>query len=426
MIFDVQLPYNTWSCPAHRCWSSLVGVLVGSLCLWWSACAWGQQQVANVDAIRFSGTEDRTRVWIELTQAVDYDVFQLQNPPRLVVDFDPVQWSIDRGNLVTQQGVVSAVRFGQHSDQKSRLVLDLTRSVESSFSFFEAPHANANHRLVLELIDPSQNTNSAGGVSLADEVARQDGTDVPMPMVRPTSIPIKPLHLVRTFTVVIDPGHGGKDPGAIGESGLIEKNVTLAAARELAHALRATGRYNVELTRDSDTFIPVHVRPQIGRAKSGDLFISLHADSAGSASVSGASVYTLSETASDRESAALAKRENASDEVAGVEITEYPAAIRDILVDLTMRRTVNESSRFADIVVDALRRDWRVLPSRPHRSAGFAVLFSADMPSVLVEMGYLTNANDVRMLASRTQRAKFVKAMVQATNRYFESLGGTF
>ena len=245
-------------------------------------------------------------------------------------------------------------------------------------------------------------------------------------MARPTSIPTKPLHLVRTFTVVIDPGHGGKDPGATGGSGLIEKNVTLAAARALADALRATGRYRVVLTRNSDTYISLRDRPRIGRDQGGDLFISLHADSAPSAGLSGASVYTLSETASDRESAALAKRENASDEVAGVEITEYPAAIRDILVDLTMRRTLNESSRFADIVVRELRRDWRVLPSKPHRSAGFAVLSSADMPSVLVEMGYLTNANDVRMLASRTQRAKFVAAMVQATNRYFESLGGTF
>ena len=190
--------------------------------------------------------------------------------------------------------------------------------------------------------------------------------------------------------------------------------------------MRATGRYRVVLTRNSDTYISLRDRPQIGRDQGGDLFISLHADSAPSAGLSGASVYTLSETASDRESAALAKRENASDEVAGVEITEYPAAIRDILVDLTMRRTLNESSRFADIVVGELRRDWRVLPSKPHRSAGFAVLSSADMPSVLVEMGYLTNANDVRMLASRTQRAKFVTAMVQATNRYFESLGGTF
>ena len=203
---------------------------------------------------------------------------------------------------------------------------------------------------------------------------------------------------------------------------LIEKNVTLAAARALADALRATGRYRVVLTRNSDTYISLRDRPRIGRDQGGDLFISLHADSAPSAGLSGASVYTLSETASDRESAALAKRENASDEVAGVEITEYPAAIRDILVDLTMRRTLNESSRFADIVVRELS-DWRVLPSKPHRSAGFAVLSSADMPSVFVEMGYLTNANDVRMLASRTQRGKFVAAVVQATNRYFESLG---
>lgn len=408
-----------------------VGLPGGCVALLTSLEAFAQTARASIDAIRLSSSEARTRVWIDLSDVVDYHVFQLSNPPRLVVDFDPIVWNLNRGNLVTHQGFVQAIRFGQHSAEQSRLVLDLSGNVQSTHSFFRAPHADASHRLVIELEDQE----AAAVPTDIGAAATQDGDQQltvsqnylaqSLPVQRPTDVPQKPDNLRTRYTVVIDAGHGGRDPGAIGQGQLFEKNVTLATATALAQALNATGRYNAILTRDADVYIPLRERPEIGREVGGDLFISLHADSAPNSSIRGASVYTLSETASDRESAALAERENDADGVAGIEIADYPEEIRSILLDLSMRRTQNESSRFAELLVEELKANWLVLPSRPHRFAGFAVLSSADMPSVLVEMGYLTNASDVRLLSSADQRIRFVESMVVAIDRYFAGLGGS-
>jgi N-acetylmuramoyl-L-alanine amidase len=232
-----------------------------------------------------------------------------------------------------------------------------------------------------------------------------------VPLLRPTAPSILPL-------VYIDPGHGGPDPGTIGHDGAFEKNVTLAVARELARQLTASGRYRVKLTRDSDQFVALRSRFEVARLDHADLFISLHADSSFVGDPRGLSVYTLSETSSDAEAAALAAKENKADLIAGVDLSKQNVAVTSILIDLAQRETKNLSARFAELLVQELRRVTLLLPNT-HRYAGFAVLKAPDIPSVLVELGYLSDNQDEALLLSAAHRAKLAGAMLRAIDGYF-------
>ena len=220
--------------------------------------------------------------------------------------------------------------------------------------------------------------------------------------------------------VAIDPGHGGVDPGTRGRSGVYEKRITLAAARELARQLTATGRYRVVFTRDRDVFVPLPTRVAIARKAGASLFISLHADSIADRKVRGASVYTLSENASDAESAALAAKENKADVIAGIDLSSqvYDPEVANILIDLAQRQTNNDSGVFAETLVPELGTVERLL-RKTHRNAGFRVLKAPDVPSVLIEMGYLSNPRDERMLRNPAMRAKLMGAVRRAIDRYF-------
>jgi N-acetylmuramoyl-L-alanine amidase len=218
--------------------------------------------------------------------------------------------------------------------------------------------------------------------------------------------------------VYIDPGHGGPDPGTIGHSGSYEKNVTLAVARELERELLATGRYRVKLTRESDVFVALRERFEMARIDHADIFISLHADSSFVGDPRGLSVYTLSETSSDAEAAALAAKENKADLIAGVDLTKQSTAVTSILIDLAQRETKNQSAHFAELLVNELARVTMLLPNT-HRFAGFAVLKAPDIASVLIEMGYLSNVQDEALLLSAAHRAKLAGAMLRAIDGYF-------
>jgi N-acetylmuramoyl-L-alanine amidase len=222
-------------------------------------------------------------------------------------------------------------------------------------------------------------------------------------------------------TIVIDAGHGGIDPGAESVAGYHEKEITLATARILARTLEQTGRYKVVLTRDSDVYLKLHERVARARAAHGNLFISLHADSAVSdRSTRGASIYTLSETASDTESERYAQRENRADAIGGVALGDQSDDVAGILVDLTVRETVNDGNRLAGMMVDSLEhKGVMLLPSTPHRSAGFAVLKSPDIPSVLIEMGYLSDMSDARALADPRHQQQIANAIADGVDRYF-------
>jgi N-acetylmuramoyl-L-alanine amidase len=220
--------------------------------------------------------------------------------------------------------------------------------------------------------------------------------------------------------IVIDPGHGGVDPGATGVSGIYEKHITLAMARELKAALEKNGRYRVHLTRDRDIFIRLRDRVAIARQYGADLFISLHADAVQSPAIRGLSVYTLSQNASDSEAQALAEKENKADLIAGVDLSHESPDVAGILIDLAQRETMNRSAGFATDVVDEVGQELDLLDNT-HRFAGFAVLKAPDVPAVLVEMGYLSNEFEEKQLRQPQYRARLAKAMAKAVERFFPS-----
>jgi len=218
--------------------------------------------------------------------------------------------------------------------------------------------------------------------------------------------------------IVLDPGHGGVDPGATGLSGVHEKAITLAFATELQHQLEDSGRYRVLLTRTEDSAVALRERVRIARAAHADLFLSIHADTLANHAISGLSVYTESETASDRETEALATKENKADLIAGIDLSGAAPELTSILIDLAQRETLNRSGQFAAELVQEMGGVSRLLP-RTHRSAGFAVLTAPDVPSVLLELGYLSNKADERGLTSPHQRARLAGGIVRAIDRLF-------
>jgi len=218
--------------------------------------------------------------------------------------------------------------------------------------------------------------------------------------------------------VMIDPGHGGQDPGAIGIAGTREKFVVLDTARAIARQLAALGRYRVLMTRDSDEYIALRDRVTMAQTGHADLFVSVHADANPNRHIHGASVYTLSEKASDRQAAELAARENDADRVAGIDLSKHEPIVNEILYDLTRRETNNLSLRFAQALVAELGRDVTLM-DHTHRSAGFVVLKAPDIPSALVELGCLSNAREERELREDGYQAKLAARVAGSIDNYF-------
>jgi N-acetylmuramoyl-L-alanine amidase len=229
---------------------------------------------------------------------------------------------------------------------------------------------------------------------------------------------------IKHFTIVIDPGHGGIDTGAKGVSGTLEKEVTLTFAKELKQSLEASGGYRVRLTRDDDTFLRLDERVRVARQHGANLFISVHADTIRYRSVRGATIYTVSDQASDAEAAALAARENLSDELAGMAIEDENHQISDILMDLTRRETQSFSVRFARTLVGSLSDDVELIKN-PHRYAGFRVLKAPDVPSVLLELGYLSNEKDEMQLLDAEWRARAIESVAGAVRSFAGATAAT-
>jgi N-acetylmuramoyl-L-alanine amidase len=254
-------------------------------------------------------------------------------------------------------------------------------------------------------------SSATGEAALSEEPLRPLSETVPpLPPAKPADE--RPM-------VVVDPGHGGVDPGAVGVSGYYEKNLTLDYGRALKDALEASGRYRVVMTRDRDLFLKLRERIRVAQEAKGDLFLSLHANVHSSGDIRGASIYTLSETASDKEAAALAAAENASDVLAGVDLTDQTGDVRNILIDLAQRETMNLSKKFANDLVREVGRETKLLRNT-HRFAGFAVLKSPVVPSILFEIGYMSNRQEERLLRSAEHRNKIIESIIRAVDGYFE------
>lgn len=230
----------------------------------------------------------------------------------------------------------------------------------------------------------------------------------------------KPTPPPKPKLVFLDPGHGGRDPGALGIRGTQEKTVVMAIARELQKELLTANRYRVLLTRVSDNYVPLRERVARAQAAKADLFLSLHADSHPDSDVRGASVYTLSEDASDREAAALAARENRADAVvSGMRLADQSDVVARTLVAMSQRGTVNDSRRLAETIVLTFGRNGVRLLPRTHRQAGFAVLTSPDIPAALVELGYLSNPQDEKLLTVRQHQLALARALRASVDAHF-------
>jgi len=359
-----------------------------------------------VTDVRTGVHTDMTRLVLDVSDKVNYRIFVLDNPYRIVVDLPEVAWQV-KADQVQYRGLIKGMRFGLFEAGTSRVVIDTKGPVKVRQAFLLPPRANFGFRFVIDM--------SAVG---SEEFKRTKNTTKKKPATQVAIVPPGARKPNAKPIIVIDPGHGGIDPGTIGGRGTYEKNVTLGVAKELQKYLLKSNKYKVILTRNRDVFVRLRNRVSKGRNAGGDLFISLHADSISRRDVRGASVYTLSEKASDKEAAALARKENKADIIAGMDFGDQSKDVANILIDLVQRETMNLSATFANIAVDQLAAGVTVL-RRSHRYAGFAVLKAPDVPSVLVEMGYLSNAKDEQMLKSPKRRRKLVRSLGKAVDGYF-------
>ena len=375
----------------------LYGVFIGMLICLYSFAASALNVVSN---IRTGQQTDGIRLVFDGTEKFQYDAFLLDNPNRLVIDLR--QATFKGTPSVRANALIRNFRMGDIDKSKGkRLVFELSNNVNIKRKFALEPQGNQkNWRLVIDLV-------GQGSVSAQKKApAAKAGKSTYTPQVRKQKI------------VVLDPGHGGKDPGAIGRSYKThEKNITLSMGKELKAQLEAKG-YKVYMTRSTDIFIPLRKRVAIARSYHADLFISLHADSTYNRKAQGLSIYTLSENASDKEAAALAERENKADIIDGMDFSDNSPEINDVLISLSQNDSRNKSSKFAGYVVGEMRKIVKVLDNT-HRFAGFAVLKAPDIPSVLVELGYLSNYNEEKYLRDPSYRRKLAQAIARAVATYF-------
>jgi N-acetylmuramoyl-L-alanine amidase len=369
----------------------------------------------EVTKVRIGVHPGKTRLVLETTQAFPYRVFLLGNPYRVVIDLPNISWRAPLPQMKKAAGLVSNYRFGLFRPGNSRVVIDVTRPVKVARHAILGGGTAGATRFFIDL-EPV--TEVGFETARATVHSRQWKTPQP-PAPERRGEPKAKVRGDSRHVIMIDPGHGGVDPGAIGLRGTFESRVTLSVAKHLKKALEKSGKYIVKLTRNRDIYIPLRDRFDKAEAVKAELFISLHADTIKNPKVRGASVYTLSERASDKEAGALATKENRSDIIAGVDLTQQSDTVASVLISLRQRHTMDESAHFARFMVDNLGKSIRLLRNT-HRFAGFAVLKSPDVPSVLVELGYLSNKHDEIMLKSEKFRANVSKAIRRAVDAYFE------
>ena len=375
---------------------------------------------ASITSIRIGDHGSQTRFVMELSDSAsaDYRVFTLSDPYRVVIDIKGVPFNLVEEPARKGVGLVSGYRYGRFQADTYRVVIDTGQPVAVSRDFVLDPQAGFGRRIVLDLAPTDLATFAARAGTPESEKAA--AAEAAQEMAAVSAVPVSPpaSRLERRRVVVIDAGHGGVDPGTHGRSGVQEKDVVLTFAKRLGDTLRSSGRYDVYLTRDSDMFLPLRRRVAIARQHKADLFISIHADSIQKPTVRGMSVYTLSETASDKEAAALARKENQSDLIAGLDLQGESPEVTGILIDLAQRETKNYASRFAKSVVDYASQNTATLDPA-HRFAGFVVLKAPDVPSVLIELGFLTNSQDEKQLTSPAWHSKMALSLSRAVDRYF-------
>lgn len=375
---------------------------------------------------RLAGDGKQTRFILDLNQAISVHAFPLADPYRIVVDIPQVSFHLAPGIGTAGRGLIKAFRYGLVMPGGSRIVFDLTAPAKiAHVSMLEAANGQPP-RLVLELEEVDRTTfvqqlASENRPELRPAIAEPRAPSLPV-----STVPAKldeslapPSPPDRRPVIVIDAGHGGPDNGTQWD-GASEKTLVLAFALALRDRIEKSGKYRVVMTRTDDTFIPLDDRVKIARSQSASLFVSIHADALPrrEGDAQGATIYTLSDRASDAEAERLAEAENKADAIGGVNLTEEPTEVADILIDLAQRETRAFSNRFAHLLMTEMKTATR-MHKNPLKSAGFRVLKAPDVPSVLVELGYVSNKDDLEHLVSENWRSRTVGSVAHAIDAFF-------
>ncbi|MGH6717329.1 MAG: N-acetylmuramoyl-L-alanine amidase [Bradyrhizobium sp.] len=401
-------------CAAVLFWSDVASVRAGELA---SQAAPGFPVASQA---RLAGDAKQTRFVLDLDQPIKFHTFTLADPYRLVVDIPQVNFRLPAGTGTTGRGLVKAFRYGLVMPGGSRIVFDLTGPARVADAYVLDAAKGQPSRLVLDFEEVDRTTFMQALAAEAHPEVKPTAGVAPIAIAAPETIPaIKPAASPDLRpVVVIDPGHGGVDSGTRWGD-VMEKDIVLAFGLALRDRLEKNGKYRVVMTRSNDTFVSLDDRVRIARKLSAALFISLHANylahSEGEAQ--GATIYTESSKASDAAAQKLADEENRADAIGGVNLTEQPADVANILMDLAQREIRTFSSRFARILVSNMK-NVATMHDPPIESAGFRVLKDPDVPSVLVELGFVSNKRDLGHLVSQKWRKRAVAAMAQAIDAF--------
>ena len=362
--------------------------------------------------VRLGGDEAQTRFVMDFSRKIELHAFTLADPYRVVIDIPQVIFQLPPKAGETGRGLIKAFRFGLVMQGGSRLVFDLAKPARIEKAFVVDPTDSAPARLVLDLA-PTDREAFLHKVAIDSRATRADLPRADGPESKGSDS--RPL-------VVLDPGHGGIDIGTKGPSGEEEKDIVLNFAQRLRDRVEKTGKYRVLMTRNDDTFVPLGDRVRIARDAGAALFVSIHADSLphSEGDAQGASIYTLSDTATDSEAARLAEKENRADVIAGVDLKSEPDDVAGILIDLAERETKSFSVQFAHKLLGEMKAVTRVHKT-PLKSAGFRVLRAPDVPSVLVELGYVSNRQDLQSLLSDNWRNRTADSIAEAIDGYFSA-----
>jgi N-acetylmuramoyl-L-alanine amidase len=363
---------------------------------------------------RLGGDEAQTRFVMDLSRKIDLAAFTLTDPYRVVVDIPQVTFQLPTNAGSNGRGLIKAFRFGLMMEGGSRLVFDLAKPARVDKAFVVDAADGAPARLVLDLV-ATDRVSFMRKIALDTSAVRAAAPAKPGPQT--DSGDPRPL-------VVLDPGHGGIDTGTRAPSGELEKDIVLDFAQRLRSRIEKSGKYRVLMTRTDDTYVPLAERVRIARNAGASLFVSIHADSLPhkEGDAQGATIYTLSEMASDPQAAQLADQENRSDVIAGVDLKTEPDDVAGILIDLAQRETKTFSVQFAHNLAGEMKEATR-LHKDPVKSAGFRVLRAPDVPSVLVELGYVSNKQDLESLLSDSWRDRTATSIAQAVDGFFSAHG---
>ncbi|MBS0358137.1 MAG: N-acetylmuramoyl-L-alanine amidase [Proteobacteria bacterium] len=354
----------------------------------------------NLNNIQISKGVEKNRIVLAFNHPTDYKFFTLSNPDRAVIDLKNTKLSVALSSINLVQTLVSKIRIGVQSGENLRLVFELKKPAALQV-FSLKPQRNLSSRIVMDLkSDPKQKVSKVVNSSI-------------MPKAKNPTV-----SKLRDIVVVIDPGHGGKDPGAMGASGTREKNVVLAIAQRLKELINEQPGMRAVLTRGSDYYIPLRTRLSITRKREADIFISIHADAYKERSSGGASVFALSEHGASSEAARwLAERENYS-ELGGVDLHDKSYMLRSVLIDLSQTATIGESLELGNNILSHLGKIGRLHNTRVEQ-APFMVLKSPDIPSILIETGFISNSDEEEKLSNSRYRDKLAEAVLAGVRSYF-------